>query len=72
MLESDIHMAKKKLKVQRRSTRFSFVSTVWKGDIFMGTFDNIMGKLIAVYSPMYIVEDDINELEKILFSIISK
>ena len=70
MSESDVHMAKKKLRIQRRSTHFSFVSTVWKGDLFMGTFDNLMGKFVAVYSPMYLVEEDVNELETIISSFI--
>ena len=70
MSESDIYMARKKLKISHRSNKFSFVSTVWKGDIFMGTYNKIMGRLTNVYNPMYIVSDDIDELETIISSLI--
>jgi len=62
----NLHMAKKKLKLNSCNFHMSVVSTLWKGEVILCYFDTIKSGLTNVFCSQEVGPDDIELLEELI------
>jgi len=59
----DIYVAKRKMSLKNSNYCLSFVSTLWKGEVIMCTFDNLQNKICDLFCVQELDEDSFSQLE---------
>ncbi len=62
----DLYIARKMMKFKYRSSSLSFVSTLWKGEVVMCTFDNLSEEISQLHCSQYVDSDDMQQLEDLI------
>jgi len=62
----DIYVAKRKMSLKNSNYCLSFVSTLWKGEIVMCTFDNLQNKISSLFCVQEFDEEEFSQLELII------
>lgn len=62
----DVHTAKKKMALKNASSCFSFVSTLWRGEVIMCCFNNLSKDISRLYCTQRIDPEDVTQLEALI------
>lgn len=67
---TDIYAAKKKMELKRVHACYSFVSTLWKGEVIMCCFNTLSKEISDMYCVQTMQPDDIAQLELLIHDFI--
>ena len=62
----DIYVAKRKMRLKSSNYCLSFVSTLWKGEVVMCTFDNLQNKISSLFCVQEFDEESFTHLESVI------
>jgi hypothetical protein len=68
----DRHVAESKMKLKSSNHCLSFVSTLWKGEVILCTFNNINRTIADIFCAQHIEYEDKKELEYIIDRFVSR
>lgn len=63
---TDLHVAKKKMELKKVHACYSFVSTLWKGEVIMCCFNTLNKEISDLYCVQVMQPDDISQLELLI------
>jgi hypothetical protein len=66
----DLYTAKAKMRVKHSNYCMSFITTIWRGQVVMCTFNNIQKNIMSVFGSHTFSPDEINVLENLIAEII--
>jgi len=59
-------VAKSKMRLNSSNRCLSFITTIWKGEVIMCTFNNLGKSIVDVYCTQTFEPDDFKELEQLV------
>lgn len=62
----DVYVAKNKMKIKNCTYALSFVTTLWKGEVIMCSYNTIEKAIANVYCFQILEPEDFEELENII------
>jgi len=62
----DIYVAKRKMRLKNSNYCLSFISTLWKGEVVMCSFDNLQNKISSLFSIQTFDEESFLQLENVI------
>lgn len=68
----DKYMISSKMRLKNSNHCLSFVSTLFRGEVILCTFNNISRRLVDIFSAQTIEKDDREELEFIINTFVSE
>lgn len=58
----DLYIAHKKFRIHSDTKYFAYVSTVWRGEWIMFTYDKVFERIFNAYSTLTLDEDETEKL----------
>lgn len=68
---TDIHVARKTMSLKNENACFSFIKTVWCGEVIMCCFNNLNNEISQIYCFQEMEESDIKQLTRLIKMFIS-
>ena len=62
----DVLTARKKLSLKKTNSHFSFLSTLWKGEVIICCYNHVYREMYNIFCTQNMEPEDIEQLENII------